>query len=71
VPEAHWGTALGANRTMGDVGAMIAPILVGFVIDHRGFDAAFVLSVGILLAAAGLAALLTTSKAPASGSADP
>jgi predicted MFS family arabinose efflux permease len=65
VPEAHWGTALGANRTMGDVGAMIAPILVGFVIDHRGFDAAFVLSVGILLAAAGLAALLTTSKAPA------
>ena len=65
VPEAHWGTALGANRTMGDVGAMIAPILVGFVIDHRGFDAAFVVSVGILLAAAGLAALLTTSKAPA------
>lgn len=65
VPEAHWGTALGANRTMGDVGAMIAPILVGFVIDHRGFDAAFVVSVGILLAAAGLAALFTTSKAPA------
>jgi predicted MFS family arabinose efflux permease len=65
VPEAHWGTALGANRTMGDVGAMIAPVLVGFVIDHRGFDAAFVVSVGILLAAAGLAALLTTSKAPA------
>ena len=64
VPETHWGTALGANRTMGDVGAMIAPILVGFVIDHRGFDAAFVVSVGVLLAAAGLAAVFTASRVP-------
>ncbi len=64
VPEAHWGTALGANRTMGDVGAMIAPILVGFVIDHRGFDAAFAVSVGVLLAAAGLAAAFTASRVP-------
>jgi sugar phosphate permease len=62
VPEAHWGTALGANRTMGDVGAMIAPILMGFVIDHWGFEAAFTIASGVLLVSAGIAGLLTRSR---------
>ncbi|MBI3997986.1 MAG: MFS transporter [Armatimonadetes bacterium] len=64
VPEAHWGTALGVNRTMGDIGAMIAPLLVGFVSDQRGFEAAFLVATGFLLAAAGLAAVFTALRAP-------
>lgn len=69
VPEAHWGTALGINRTMGDLGAMAAPLLVGFVTDAYGFDAAFVAAAGVLLAAAGLAAVLTAAVLTAPGAA--
>ena len=61
VPEKHWGVALGINRTMADVGAMVAPLLMGFVIDQRGFGAAFVVAAAVLLAATGLAAVLTTA----------
>ncbi|MBM3470309.1 MAG: MFS transporter [Armatimonadetes bacterium] len=61
VPEKHWGVALGINRTMADVGAMVAPLLVGFVIDQRGFGAAFVAAATVLLAATGLAAVLTAA----------
>lgn len=63
VPESHWGTALGANRMMGDVGGLVAPILAGFVIDHYGFDTAFIVSTGVLVAAAGAAAVLTAAPA--------
>jgi len=66
VPEAHWGTALGANRTMGDVGAMIAPILLGFISDHWGFETAFVTASGVMLASAVLATVLMTSRTPGS-----
>ncbi|MGH2371939.1 MAG: MFS transporter [bacterium] len=62
-PESHWGTALGVNRMMGDVGGFIAPLLVGFVIDHYGFDAAFIVSTAVLLAAAGATAVLTAAPA--------
>ncbi len=62
-PESHWGTALGVNRMMGDVGGFIAPLLVGFAIDHYGFDAAFVVSTVVLLAAAGATAVLTAAPA--------
>jgi predicted MFS family arabinose efflux permease len=59
VPEAHWGTALGVNRTLGDLGAVVAPLLVGFVIDGFGFQAAFVVASGFLLTAALTAAAMT------------
>ncbi len=61
-PEAHWGTALGMNRTLGDTGAMTAPILVGLMIDRFGFEVAFAVTAGVLLAAAGVAAALTAAK---------
>lgn len=60
VPEPHWGTALGLNRTMADVGAMVAPMLVGYVIDHSGFAAAATAVAGMLFAVALVAAALTT-----------
>lgn len=41
LPERHWGTALGLNRSMGDVGAMVAPILAGVLIDQFSFRVAF------------------------------
>jgi predicted MFS family arabinose efflux permease len=59
VPEAHWGTALGLNRTLADVGAMIAPLLVGFSIDRYGFGAAINVVVGFVLISTALAAILT------------
>jgi predicted MFS family arabinose efflux permease len=62
VPEAHWGTALGLNRTLADVGAMIAPLLVGFSIDRYGFGTAINVVVGFLLLAAAVAAVLTTPR---------
>ncbi len=61
-PEAQWGTALGMNRTLGDIGAMTAPILVGLMIDQFGFDTAFAVTAGVLLAAAAVAAALTAAK---------
>ncbi len=65
-PEAHWGTALGFNRTMGDIGAVTAPILVGFLIDHYGFNAAFtVVAVVLLLTAGAAAVLIGTGRKPA------
>lgn len=59
VPEARWGTALGVNRTLGDFGAMAAPVVLGFVIDGFGFQAAFVVAAGFLLATALAAGALT------------
>ncbi len=65
IPEAHWGTALGFNRTMGDIGAVTAPVLVGFFIDHYGFNAAFVVVAGVLLLTAGVAtAFIAMGKGP-------
>lgn len=58
VPEPHWGTALGLNRTLADIGAMIAPLVVGFAIDRHGFAFAIVLVAAVLLACAAAAALL-------------
>jgi DHA1 family multidrug resistance protein-like MFS transporter len=60
VPEPHWGTALGLNRTMADIGAMTAPILVGLVIDRSGFSGAITLVAGVLFGVALAAAALTT-----------
>jgi MFS family permease len=66
IPEVHWGTALGFNRTMGDIGAVTAPIMVGFLIDHYGFNAAFTVVAGVLLLTAGAAAVLIgTGRKPA------
>lgn len=62
VPEAHWGTALGLNRSMADVGAVVAPILVGHMIDRQGFGAAITLVAACLAGAAVLAAAFTTSR---------
>ncbi|OFX28290.1 MAG: hypothetical protein A2Z07_08675 [Armatimonadetes bacterium RBG_16_67_12] len=62
VPEAHWGTALGLNRTFADVGAVIAPILVGSVIDRSGFHAAITVVALFLLSAAIVATALTTLR---------
>lgn len=67
VPERHWGVALGINRTMADVGAMAAPPLIGFVIDQRGFGAAFIVASAVLLAATGLAAVLTSAHPAVAG----
>jgi len=62
VPEAHWGTALGLNRTMADIGAMTAPLLAGFVLDRSGFGIAFGAMSIIMLAITAVAAVLTARE---------
>ncbi|MGQ0571608.1 MAG: MFS transporter [Armatimonadota bacterium] len=62
VHEAHWGVALGINRTIADVGALIAPLLVGFMIDHHGFTAAILVVAGVLFAVAVAASMLIPSR---------
>jgi MFS family permease len=64
-PEAQWGTMLGMNRTFGDVGAMIAPLLCGFMIDRYGFQAAFATISASILTAASAAFVLTSAPAAA------
>jgi nitrate/nitrite transporter NarK len=62
-PESQWGTMLGMNRTFGDVGGMIAPLLAGFMIDHFGFGTAFMTMSGSILAAAAVGYALTATPA--------
>jgi predicted MFS family arabinose efflux permease len=62
VPEAHWGTALGLNRTLADVGAMTAPLLVGFAIDRWDFSAAISAVAAFLFAVAVAAAILISPR---------
>ena len=62
LPERHWGTALGLNRSMGDVGAMVAPILAGVLIDHFSFRVAFVVMAALIVAGSGVAFLLTPTR---------
>lgn len=62
LPERHWGTALGLNRSMGDVGAMVAPILAGVLIDHFNFRVAFAAMAVLIVVGSGVAFLLTASR---------
>ncbi len=62
LPERHWGTALGLNRSMGDVGAMVAPILAGVLIDHFSFRVAFVVMAVLIVVGSGVAFVLTPAR---------
>ncbi len=62
LPERHWGTALGMNRTLGDTGAMLAPILVGVIADQFSFRVAFAATAGVILLASGTASILTVAR---------
>jgi len=59
--ERHWGTALGLNRSIGDVGAMVSPILAGVLIDTFSFGVGFAVMAGLIVLAAGVAFWLTTA----------
>ena len=49
VPPDRRGVAMGLFRTVGDVGFVIAPPLVGFLADKAGFDWGFLVMGGMLL----------------------
>ena len=53
---------MGLNRSMGDVGAMVAPILAGVLIDHFSFRVAFVVMAVLIMVGSGVAFLLTATR---------
>ena len=52
-PTTSRGLAMGVNRTMGDLGFILGPLVLGYVADTVGFASALVTN-GALLAAVGL-----------------
>ncbi len=62
LPERHWGTALGMNRTLGDAGAMLAPILVGVIADQFSFRVAFAATAVVIVVASGVALMVTAAR---------
>jgi predicted MFS family arabinose efflux permease len=59
--ERHWGTALGLNRSIGDVGAMISPILAGVLIDSYSFATGFAVMASLIVVCAAVSFWLTAS----------
>ena len=51
-PATSRGLAMGVNRTMGDLGFVLGPLVLGFIADSSGFSSAF-LANAVLFAAAG------------------
>lgn len=51
-PATSRGLAMGVNRTMGDLGFVLGPLVLGFIADSSGFSSAF-LANALLLAAGG------------------
>jgi predicted MFS family arabinose efflux permease len=63
-PPSAWGHMFGMNRVFGDAGSMIAPVLVGWIVDQLGFSAAFAAMSLLILASAAAGAVLTSSPPP-------
>jgi MFS family permease len=47
----------------GDAGAMIAPVVLGFIADHYGFRPAFAVTAGLMLVALFAATKLPETRA--------
>jgi predicted MFS family arabinose efflux permease len=60
LPAAQLGNAIGIIRAAADIGWLVAPTVIGIVLDAAGFAAAFWLSAG--LAAIGLAVFLRKGR---------
>lgn len=68
-PPSAWGTMFGMNRVFGDAGSMIAPVLVGWIVDRSGFAAAFAAMSLLILGSAAAGYVLTAANR--SDAADP
>ena len=63
VPGAE-GAAVGLYRMAGDVGLVLGPLVLGWVADGGAFEAGFLLSAGLLVAAAGVAVVIGRGRRP-------
>ncbi|MHB1417732.1 MAG: MFS transporter [Chloroflexota bacterium] len=63
LPARLWGRAMGINRFIGDLGGMIGPLALGWIIDSRGY-ADSVLVTACLVWATGLMVVLFVREAP-------
>lgn len=51
--DTHSGTALAGYQMIGDVGAIVGPVLAGVAVDYSGYTAAFVLTAVLAVGTAG------------------
>ena len=63
VMQGKGGQVIALFQMAGDAGAMVAPILLGFVADHYGFRPAFAVSAFIMLIAVFAATKLPETRA--------
>lgn len=67
VPPGTVGPAMGLYRTISDLGLVLGPVLLGWIVDEWGYDPAFALNAGLMLLSTLLfaaAARETTRKHP-------
>ena len=63
VLEKKGGQVIGLFQMSGDGGAMVAPVVLGFISDRYGFRPAFVISAALIAAATLIAARLPETRA--------
>jgi MFS family permease len=63
VLEGKGGQVIGLFQMSGDAGAMVAPIILGFIADHYGFRPAFLASAALMAVAVIVAMKLPETRA--------
>ncbi len=63
IPGAE-GAAVGLYRMAGDLGLVLGPLVLGAVADNGAFEAGFLLSAGLLVAAAAVAVVIGPTRTP-------
>jgi sugar phosphate permease len=49
VPAGMVGPAMGLYRTISDLGLVLGPVLLGTIVDARGYDPAFAVNAALML----------------------
>jgi MFS family permease len=63
VMKGKGGQVIALFQMSGDAGAMIAPVVLGFIADHYGFRPAFAVTAGLMLVALFAATKLPETRA--------
>ena len=59
----RYGLTMGLYRTFGDVGVSVGPVLLGWIVDHFGYNQALLVNAAIFIVAGGLFGLVAKETA--------